>query len=111
MNKKYIVRLSDEELGYLTEIVTKGKTAVSEIRHAHILLRADADGPDWTDGEIAEAFSVHKNTVSGIRQRLVGEGIGSAPNRQKQKNPRQIPKFEGEKEARVIALRCGNPPE
>lgn len=111
MNKKYIVRLSDEEREYLTEIITKGKTAAYKIRHAHILLKADADGTGWTDAQIAETFSVHKNTVSGVRQRLVEEGIESALNRKKQENPRRIPKLDGEKEARVIALRCGNPPE
>lgn len=111
MNKKYIVRLSDEEREYLTGITTKGKAAAYKIKHAHILLKADADGPNQTDEEIAENFSVHKNTVSGVRQRLVEEGIESALNRKKQKNPPRMPKFDGEKEAKLIALRCGRPPE
>ncbi|MGE0087835.1 MAG: helix-turn-helix domain-containing protein [Desulfococcaceae bacterium] len=110
MNRKYIVRLSGEERKFLTDIIAKGKTAAYKIRHAHILLKTDADGPDWTDGQIAEAFSAHKNTVSGVRQRLVEEGVESALNRKKQENSRQMPKFDGEKEAKVIALRCGNPP-
>ena len=111
MNKKYIVRLSVEEREYLNEIITKGKTAAYKIRHAHILLKADADGPDRTDEKIAEIFSVHKNTVSGIRQRLAEEGIESAPGRKKQEKPGQLPKSDGEKEARVIALGCGSPPD
>ena len=57
MNKKYIVRLSEEERGELERLITKGKAAVYKIRHAHILLKADADGgrrvsrriePPWT---------------------------------------------------------------
>lgn len=109
--KKYIVRLSDEEREYLTEIVTKGKAAAYKIKHAHILLKADADGPNQTDEEIAENIFVHRNTVSGVRQRLVEEGMESALNRKKQENPPRMPKFDGEKEAKLIALRCGSPPE
>src|SRR6059058_2241745 len=62
MNKKYIVRLSDEERGQLTELTRKGQAAAYKIRHAHILLKADADGPSWTDERIAESFSVSVNT-------------------------------------------------
>jgi transposase len=109
--KKYIVRLSEEEREYLNGIITKGKAAAYKIKHAHILLKADADGPKQTDEEIAETFSVHRNTVSGVRQRLVEEGMESALNRKKQEKPPRMPKFDGEKEARLLALRCGSPPE
>ena len=111
MNKKYIVRLSDEEREYLSGIITKGKAAAYKIRHAHILLKADADGPNQTDEQIAGNFSVHKNTVYGIRQRFVGEGTESALNRKKQENPPRMRKSDGEKEAKPIALGCGSPPE
>ena len=76
MNKKYIVRLSEEERSQLTELTRKGKAAAYKIRHAHILLKADADGPSWTDEHITESFSVNINTVQGVRQRLVEQGLG-----------------------------------
>ena len=44
MNKKYIVRLTDEDRAQLTELTRKGQAAAYKIRHAHILLKADADG-------------------------------------------------------------------
>ncbi len=53
--KKYIVRLTDEERAQLTEMIAKGKSAAYKIRHAHVLLKADADGPNWTDERIADA--------------------------------------------------------
>ena len=65
MNKKYIVRLSDEERGQLTELTRTGQAAADKIRHAPILLQADADGPAWTDDRIAESFSVSVNTALG----------------------------------------------
>lgn len=65
MNKKYIVRLSDQERRGLEQLSAKGKTVAYGIRHAHILLKADADGPNWTDWRIAEAFSCHARMARG----------------------------------------------
>jgi len=110
MNKKYIVRLSDEERSQLTELTRKGKAAAYKIRHANILLKTDADGPSWTDDRIAESFSVSVNTVLGVRQRLVEQGLEAALNRKKQARPSHPPLLDGEGEARLIALRCSAPP-
>jgi transposase len=110
MNKKYIVRLTDAERAQLTELTRKGNAAASKIRHAHILLQADAHGPAWTDTQIAESFSVSVNTVLGVRQRLVEQGLAAALNRKQQPHPSRPPRLDGEGEARLIALRCGEPP-
>jgi transposase len=110
MNKKYIVRLSDEERRQLTELTSKGKAAAAKIRHAHILLKTDADGPAWTDAKIAESFSVSVNTVLGVRQRLVEQGLEAALNRKPQEHPSRTPRLDGEGEARLLALRCSAPP-
>jgi hypothetical protein len=67
MNKKYIVRLSDEERRQLTKLTSKGKAAAAKIRHAHILLKADADGPAWTDAKIAASFSVSVKAQYGFQ--------------------------------------------
>jgi len=75
MFKKFIVCLTDEKRKHLTEIITKGKAAAYKIKHANILLKADADGPNWNDETVADAFSVHRNTVAGIRQRFVEQGL------------------------------------
>jgi hypothetical protein len=48
-----------------------------------ILLKADADGPAWTDEQIAASFSVSVNTVRGVRQRLVAQGLEAALHRKK----------------------------
>ena len=110
MNKKYIVRLSDEERSQLTALTSKGKAAAYKIRHAHILLKADTDGPAWTDAKIAESFSISVNTVLGVRQRLVEQGLEAALNRKKQDRPSRSPLLDGAGEARLIALRCSEPP-
>ena len=104
MNKKYIVNLTDEEREYLNGSVTKGKASAHVIRHANILLKADADSCAWTDEQIAEAFSAHKNTAAGIRQRFVEDGLETALCRKKQSAPSHKKILDGEGEARLIAV-------
>jgi transposase len=94
----------------LREIVSKGKAAAYKIRHANILLKVDADGPGWSDEQMAEAFGCHGNTVRNVRQRLVERGLEAALERKKQQAPSREKIFDGENEARLIAVCCGEPP-
>ena len=111
MNKKYIVRLSEAERSELSGMVDIGKAAAYRIKHANILLKVDADGPCWTDNQAAEAFNCHARTVRNIRQRFVESGFHAALERKKQSKPSRKRSLDGEGEARLIALRCGDPPE
>ena len=110
MPEKYLVRLTAEEREELMALISKGKASAAKIRHAHVLLKADADGPNWTDVQIADAFSVHLNTVAGIRKRRVCQGLEAALNRQPQARPSRAPKLDGAAEARLLALSCSEPP-
>lgn len=111
MNKKYIVKLTQEEREYLNEIISKGKAAATKIQHANMLLKIDANSEGWTDEAAAGAFSVHPNTVRGVRQRFVEEGLEAALNRKKLPRPPRKPILDGEKEAKLIALSLSEPPE
>jgi hypothetical protein len=55
MLKKYIVRLTDAERESLKQVVVKLKGTSQKVRRAQVLLKADADGPGWTDAKIADA--------------------------------------------------------
>jgi len=111
MAKKYIVRLTDEERAELRALVNKGKAVAYKIKHANILLAADADGPAWTDARVAEAFSCHPRTVENVRRRFVLKGLEAALERKKQDRPSRERKLDGEGEARLLALACSTPPE
>ena len=111
MNKKYIVRLTAIERKYLEDFVSKGKRAAYKIKHANILLKADADGQGWSDEAIAEAFSAHSHTVRNVRQRFVERGLDAALERKKQKTPSRKRILDGEAEARLLAIGCSEPPE
>ncbi len=111
MSRKYVVRLTEEERGRLGDLVSKGRAAAKKILHAQVLLKVDADGPNWTDELAAEAVGVSTMTVHSIRERFVLEGLESALNRKKQDQPSRIPKFDGAREARLLAVACGKAPE
>jgi hypothetical protein len=110
MRKIYIVRLTDAERAALAEIVRKFKGSSQKVRRAQILLKADADGPCWTDRQIAEAFGCRTKTVENVRQHLVERGFQQTLNGIKPSNP-PVPKLlNGEQEAKIIALRLRQPP-
>jgi hypothetical protein len=110
MNKKFIVRLSDEERAVCQEILKKLKGSSQKVRRAQILLKADADGPAWTDSKIAEAFNCRVQTIEHLRKRLVTEGFEAALERKQRDEPPTPPKLDGAGEAKLIALRLGKPP-
>lgn len=110
MNKKYIVRLTAEERDELTAVIKKLKGTAEKVRRAHILLKADVEGPNWADRCIAEAFGCRIQTVENIRQRLVESGFREALDRSKRKTPPVEKLLDGEQEARIIATRLGPPP-
>jgi len=65
----------------------------------------------WTDAQISEAYDIHTGTVKSVRQRFVEEGMESALNRKKRKNPPRPRKLDGAAEARLIATVQGPRPE
>lgn len=111
MQKKYIVRLSDAERATCREVIRKLKGTSQKVRRAQILLKADAEGPKWTDARIAEAFNCRTKTVEDIRQRLIERGFEQTLERQKSPEATARKLLDGSQEARVIALRLGSPPK
>jgi hypothetical protein len=111
MEKRYIVRLTDEERTTLREVIRKLKGSSQKVRRAQILLKADADGSNWTDGKIAEAFSCRTQTVESLRQRLVTAGFDVALCGRKRIKPPREKLLDGEQEAKLIAMRLGEPPQ
>ena len=110
MNKKYIVRLTDEERA-ICEATIKQETGKSQkLRRATILLKADADGPAWKDSKISEAIGCRTRTVENVREAFVREGFEGALVRKKPATSPTPKLLDGTGEAKLIALRLGQPP-
>jgi len=108
MPKKYLVHLSDAERDTLHQLIARHQGSAQKVRRAHMLLKADANGPNWTDQQIAEAFFCRTHTVANLRQRLVEDGFEIALHGQP--HARRPKKLTGDQEAEVIALRLGPAP-
>lgn len=112
VNKKFVVELNASERVRLKALVSKGKTSAKNILKARILLKADqgADGEAWTDEEICAALDTNVTMVTRVRQKLVEEGLDAVFTRKKRLTPPVQPIFDGEAEAKLIALACSKPP-
>lgn len=110
MNKKYVVRLSDEERNLCQEIIKNLKGSSQKFRRAQILLKADADGSGWADVKIADAFNCRVQTIENLRKRLAIEGFELALDGKRRLEPPRPCKLDGQAEAKLIAMRLGKPP-
>jgi hypothetical protein len=95
---------------WLEEVVKKLKGSSQKVKRANILLKADVNGPGWTDVRIAEALDCRTNTVENVRQRFVESGFEAALNGNKREKPPTAKLLDGEQEAKIIAMRLGTPP-
>ena len=111
MQKKYIVRLNDQEREELRHVVKKLSGTSQKVKRAQVLLKADADGPGWTDARIADAFGCRTKTIENIRQRLVEHGFRETLDGKQRAAPPTAKVLDGEQEARIIATRLGSPPK
>jgi len=111
MNKKYVVRLEDEERAQLEALVGQGRAAARTIQRAWILLKADVGpaGPGWSDAEIQRTFSVGLVTIYRVRQALVERGLNAVLTR-RPKSRHRLRRLDGDQEAHLIALACSQPP-
>jgi transposase len=110
MLKKFVVRLTEQERAELGDVVRKLKGTGQKVRRAQVLLKADVNGPGWTDRQISEAFGCRTKTVENIRQHLVERGFEQTLNGIEREKPPTAKLLDGEQEAKLIAMRLGQPP-
>ncbi len=110
MAEKYRVTLTADERDELIRMITPGKAAAAKLRHARILLKADASslGPDDTDADIAAACEVSLPTIARVRKTFVERGLTASLER-KRPTGRQYRKLDGAQEAQMIAVACSVP--
>ena len=96
----------------MESLIHTGKVAAHKRLHAEILLKADISEwvEKWLDSQISEAFGVSTRTIERVRERLVQQGLESALNRAEPSRVKSRT-IDGENEAHLIALSCGEPPE
>jgi hypothetical protein len=111
--KKYVVQLSGEERERLETLIRKGKSPARRLLKARILLKADVSeaGEGWSDNRIIRALDTSPSMVYRVRKQLVEEGFAAVLSRKQRATPAVERIFDGEKEAKLIALACSKPPK
>ena len=106
--KKFIVELSDQERQLCQEVVKKLKGTNQKVKRGNILLKADLG---WSDAKIAEALDCRTKTVENLRKRFVEMRFEQTLDRKPRSSPSVEKLLDGEQEAKVIAMRLGDPPK
>ena len=111
--KKYVVRLSAGEREHLQALIRKGKSPAKRLLKARILLKADVSeaGEGWSDGRIIKALETSASMIYRVRKQLVEDGFEAVLSRKQRAMPAVARIFDGEKEAKLIALACSKPPK
>src|SRR6266403_5872594 len=111
--KSYVVRLSAEDRERLEALNRKGKSPAQRLLKARILLKADVSeaGEGWSDSRIIKALETSVSMVYRVRKQLVEEGLEAVLSRKQRATPAVPPIFDGEREAKLIALACSKPPK
>ena len=97
----------------LRRSIRKGKNPAQRILKARILLKADVSGAGegWSDSRIIKALETSPSMVYRVRKQLVEEGFEAVLSRKQRATPAVARIFDGEKEAKLIALACSKPPK
>lgn len=112
--KRYVVRLTEDERSMLSALVKKERGVAARKRmRAQVLLKVDQgkQGPAWTDEETCDALEVHLNTVHGVRRELVERGLEAALERRPQVRPSRSPSLDANGEKELIAIAQSDAPK
>jgi len=110
--KRYVVRLSGEERRAPRSVDPQRQEPGATAGEGAILLKADISraGEGWSDSRIVKALETSLSMVYRGAQAAGEEGFEAVLSRKQRAAPAVARIFDGEKEARLIALACSKPP-
>lgn len=107
---KHKITLTDKEREESGYIIVHRSSKSAAVRRSYLLLAADEYGDKhWTDEQISTAYRVSVSSVERLRYRFVEEGFTIALHGKK-REPVKEKVLDGRAEAKLIALRCSDPP-
>jgi transposase len=111
MKKLYTIQLDDATRVRLKQMLSSGVWPARKLKHARILLLADANQGQTTlsDEQIAEKVGCGRNTVQRVRQRFTKGGIETALNDKERRGPSRR-MLDTKAEQKLVAIACTTPP-
>ncbi|MCB9233743.1 MAG: IS630 family transposase [Bacteroidia bacterium] len=107
----YVVTLTSPEREELMSIIHKGKHSAKTYRSAYVLLNTDEGEyqvEKLTNEAIAKVLKIGMRTIDRIKKQFVEEGLEACLSRRKSSREYHS-KIDGDLEAHLIALSCGDP--
>ena len=112
LKKKYVVNLTNEDRSYAHDIMYSKESAIGFRKRACVLLMLDEGvGNPESQEQIAARCGVTPVTVWKTAKDYSEKGIDYALTYQGPENAPRPAIVTGEREARIIALACGDPPK
>jgi len=108
MKTKYKVVLNEEQRQHLEKLTSSGNIPARQMKRAQILLKSDVS-VEWSYEQMMEAFDTSAVTIAAVRKAYVEQGLEGALQRKKPDREYEHV-LDGEGEAHLIALTCGEPP-
>ncbi len=112
--KRYVVELEEQEREALATMTRKGSQRSQKVINALVLLNCDEgefNGRRPTGETIAGVLRISARRVDRVKKRFVEDGLEAALGSRQGRRPKYLRKADGEFEARLVALSCGEPPE
>jgi len=108
---KYVITLTSSEREELEVMISKWNHSSTKIKNALILLNYDTGehSKRYTNQTISDIVHVSMKTIDRVKKKFVEEGFDAIFNPPKPKRT-YIKKADGEVEAHLVALCCGEPP-
>lgn len=112
-NIKKNIKLSQKERKSLLGFVSKGEHPSMLVRRANIILALDTSYGRVPENETTIAIRNHisRQTVQNAKKDYLDMGADNFLHRRKRETPPVPAKVDGDFEAHLIALCCGEPPE
>jgi transposase len=112
-NIKVQIKLSRDDRTTLREYISSGTHSAKLIRRAQVILALDTSygRVPGKEQQIAESMGVSRQTVQVIKNDFLQRGMDSFLIRKRRVTPPNEPKVDGNLEAHIIAICCGEPPK
>lgn len=112
MANTYRVTLAEKEREELFGIIKKGRHTSQAYRNAYILINTDTGehSDKVTNGQVSKVLKVGMRTIDRVKKRFVEEGFEACLARRPTSRVYER-KLDGDVEAHLISISCGEPPQ
>ena len=109
---RYTIKLTKPEVVELMNIINKGSHTSQTFRTAYILLNCDEGeySEKVTNEQLSKVLKIGMRTIDRVKKRFIEYGLEEALERKPTTRVYEN-KVDGDVEAKLIALCCGDPPE